>query len=70
MKVSKNISKGEHIMHLSEINKLAEEGKSVVIEQIKHPGAFLVRPAAWMQNWSIRECSKWNFYYSIKKASE
>jgi len=66
MKVSKNISLGVSIFHLSEINKLALDRKSVIVELIKRPGIYSVRPAAWIQNWSIHECSKWNFYYSLK----
>jgi len=66
MKVSKNISKGEPILNLRELISLAQEGKSVVIEYARRPGIYAVRPAAWLQNWSINECVKWNFYYSVK----
>lgn len=63
-KVTKNISKGELIVNLSEIVGLAKEGKSIVIERNDF---ITVRPAAFIQNWSLRECVKWKFYYSIKK---
>ena len=53
-KVTKNISKGE----------LINEGKSIVIERNNF---ITVRPAAFIQNWSLRECANWKFYYSIKK---
>ena len=63
-KVTKNISKGELIVNLSEIVGLANEGKSIVIERNNF---ITVRPAAFIQNWSLRECANWKFYYSIKK---
>lgn len=64
MKVSKNISKGELIVNLSEIVDLALKGKSIVIGRNQF---LMVRPAAFIQNWTLKECSNWKFYYSVKK---
>lgn len=65
MQITKNISNGEPIMHLNEINNLAKDGKSVIVQLIGR-NYYQVRPAAFIQNWSLRECSKYNFFYSIK----
>jgi hypothetical protein len=63
IQVSKNFKLGHPIFHLNEINELAKEAKSVAYRPYKfdhHP--FKVMPAAVIQNWTIRTCSKFEFF--------
>ena len=60
--ITKNIGKGEKINNLSELIRLAYEGKSVIV---KGPWHYWVRPAAFMINWPLYHLSKLSFFYSI-----
>lgn len=56
--ISKNFNKGGQITDLNEIVRLASEKKSIVIRD-------QVRPAAFIQNWMLRDILKSKIYYAI-----
>lgn len=64
MMVSKNISKGEPINDLKDIVRLANEGKSIIMQ--RHKDWHEVRPAAFYQNWRLIDLSRVKFFYTIK----
>lgn len=56
--ISKNFSKGGEITKMDEIVRLANEGKSLILNgQIK--------PAAFAQNWTIKMLLRSKIYYAI-----
>ncbi len=61
IQVSKNFKLGEPIKDLREIHRLAREGKAVVFKNPKWD-SYNMKPAAFLQNWSIQICSKFEFY--------
>lgn len=64
IQVSKNYKLGEPIKDLMEIHRLAYEGKQVVYSPRK--GVFNMKPAGFVINWSIHQCSKFAFYKAEK----
>jgi hypothetical protein len=61
IQVSKNFNLGKPIFHLSEINELARS-KSSIAYRFGTLGKFNVKPAAIIQNWSIRTALQYEFY--------
>lgn len=56
--ISKNFSKGAEITKMDEIVRLANEGKSLILNgQIK--------PAAFAQNWTIKMLLRSKIYYAV-----
>lgn len=64
MKVSKNIWKGAEITNLAELQKLAVDGKSVVV---KTKFYTYVKPAAFMINWPLCRLLNLTFFHAINK---
>jgi len=65
-KISKNIYKGEQILDIQEIIRLANEGKSIVQKANYTNRMYIVRPAAFYLNWPLRLILAYKFYYAIK----
>ncbi len=66
-KVSKNIYKGDLILDIQEIQKLANEGQSIVQEVRYIDRKYRVRSAAFYLSWPLRTLLTSKFYYAIKK---
>jgi hypothetical protein len=64
-KVSKNIYKGERIIDVREIERLANEQKPIVQEVGHGDVYYIVRPAAFYIGWPLRLILNTKFYYSV-----
>lgn len=65
-KISKNIYKGEQILDIREIIRLANERKSIIQKANYANRMYIVRPAAFYLNWPLRLLLICKFYYAIK----
>lgn len=63
-KISNNVWLGGLIIDLNELPRLANEKKSVVISR-GMAGAYIIRPAAFIVQWSIAMIMNQKIYYAI-----
>ena len=69
-KVSKNIYKGERILDVREIERLANEQKSIVQEVGRINVRYVVRPAAFYLGWPLRLILNTKFYYGRRDGAK
>jgi hypothetical protein len=63
-----NLRSGEEVTTMSELVQLARDGKSVMIVWKQNSfEQIVVRPAAFIQNWSAWQLNRWEIYKTIKK---
>jgi hypothetical protein len=61
IKVSKKYKLGQRILNLYDLHHLATEGKSLAYGKSMH-SIEGIKPATFFQNWSVNQCSQWQFF--------